>query len=82
MAIEIMLCFLNPGLLYFFHIIRAVSNDGIILRVAEDKFMITEGIWDPCLSDPGIQIQYSFLVNCPWSLYTETDAVLRLFFPV
>lgn len=47
MAIEIMLCFLNPGLLYFFHIIRAVSNDGIILRVAEDKFMIAEGIWDP-----------------------------------
>ena len=51
MAIEMMFCLLDPGLIYLFYVIGAVSHDGIIFRIAEDKLMITKCIGDSCLME-------------------------------
>jgi uncharacterized membrane protein YqaE (UPF0057 family) len=54
MAIEIMLCLLDPGLIYFFYVIGTVCHDGIVFRIAEDKLMITKCIGDSCLTNPDV----------------------------
>lgn len=76
MAIEMMFCLLDPGLIYFFCVIGAVSHDGIVFRIAEDKLMITKRVGDSCLTNPDVQVHHSFLVNYPQSFYAETDTVL------